>query len=298
ILAPFSEVWTYSTRCRRASSASGPNARIVRSNRMSAVASVRTSRLLVSKVFLAEFSISPTTSAVITTKRLATSLTTLLVSSCRCSEGSLVLLKSPRRAAPIMDRKASTATTNSLIFFSFHVIEICDGIVRASARLPPMRATDPAGWGLSTRLAPSPQGGPSSPQPSKPQRDPALLVALLARLQSNRAGLQQIEGAPAQGCAHTSLLVFVLVIPPRPLPSWCACRPKENKQTGATALKEARSHAEQMTSRQTMLRIAVVAMPFRSSRETRTGRARRGLARSRGRRGRRCSACLLSSTCR
>src|SRR5262245_39771108 len=264
---------------------------------MSSVASVRTSRLLVSKVFLAEFSISPTPNCVIRTNRLATSLTTLLVSSCRCSEGSLVLLKSPRRAAPIMDRKANTATTNSLIFFSFHVIEICDGIVRASARLPPMRATDPAGWGLSTRLAPSPQGGPSSPQPSKPQRDPALLVALLARLQSNRAGLQQIEGAPAQGCAHTSLLVFVLVIPPRPLPSWCECRPKENKQTGANALKEAQRHAEQMTSSQTMHRIVVVAMPFRSSRETRTARARRGLARSRGRRGRRCSACLFSSTC-
>src|SRR5262245_35654182 len=47
MLAPFSEVWTYSTRCRRASSASGPNARIVRSNRMSSVASVRMSRLLV-----------------------------------------------------------------------------------------------------------------------------------------------------------------------------------------------------------------------------------------------------------
>src|SRR5262245_9818093 len=122
MLAPFSEVWTYSTRCRRASSASGPNARMVRSNRMSSVASVRMSRLLVSKVFLAEFSISPRTSAVITTKRLATSPTTLCVSSCRCSEGNLILLKSPRRAAPIMDRKASTATTNSLIFFSFHVI--------------------------------------------------------------------------------------------------------------------------------------------------------------------------------
>src|SRR5262245_7704022 len=89
---------------------------------------VRTSRLLVSKVFLAEFNISPTTSAVITTNRWATSPTRLRVSSCRCSEGSLVLLKSPRRAAPIMDRKASTATTNSVIFSSFHVIEICDCI--------------------------------------------------------------------------------------------------------------------------------------------------------------------------
>src|SRR5262245_52928845 len=175
------------------------------------------------------------------------------------------------------------------------VLPVSIGTTAANASNRPRRL------GFIDETCTSPHGGPSSPQPSKPQRDPALLVALLARPQSNSAGLQQIEGAPAQGCAHTSLLVFVLVIPPRPLPSWCACRPKENKQTGATALKEARSHAEQMsdeTSRQTMLQIAVVAMPFRSSRETRTGRARRGLARSRGRRGRRCSACLFSSTCR
>src|SRR5262245_19543738 len=268
---------------------------------MSSVASVRTSRLLVSKVFLAEFSISPTTSAVITTKRLATSLTTLLVSSCRCSESSLVLLKSPRRAAPIMDRKASTATTNSLIFSPYMSLKFATvlpasiGTTAANASNRPRRlgfidetCTESTRWALVAAAF-------------QAAARPCFTCRLTRRPQSNRAGLQQIEGVPAQGCAHASLLVFVLVIPSRPLPNWCACRPKENKQTGATALKEARNHAEQMsdeTSRQTMLRIAVVAMPFRSSRETRTGRARRGLARSRGRRGRRCSACLFSSTCR
>src|SRR5262249_60295957 len=67
---------------------------------MSLVASVRMSRLLVSKVSLAEFIISPRTSDVITTKRLATRPTTLRVSPSRSSAATPVLLKTPRSAAP------------------------------------------------------------------------------------------------------------------------------------------------------------------------------------------------------
>src|SRR5262245_66566095 len=79
-------------------------------------------RLLVSKLFLAEFNISPRNSDVVTTKRLPTSPTTMVVSSCRCREGSRVLLKCPRRAAPSTDRKVSTAATSTFRLFSFHVM--------------------------------------------------------------------------------------------------------------------------------------------------------------------------------
>src|SRR5262245_18544701 len=85
---------------------------------MSSVASVRMSRLLVSKVSLAEFIISPRTSDVITTKRLATRPTTLRETPCRCSEGSLVLLKSPRRAAPNHGQEGEYSFDKFAQFFS------------------------------------------------------------------------------------------------------------------------------------------------------------------------------------
>src|SRR5262245_17947064 len=127
---------------------------MVRSNRMSSVASARMLRLLVSKVFLAEFNISPRNTDVVTTKRLPTSPTTMVVSSCRCWEGSRVLLKCPRRAAPSTDRKVSTAATSAFRFFSFHVI-------RAMTRLAGVRRQadpgdrDPPDRPAASRLEPA-----------------------------------------------------------------------------------------------------------------------------------------------
>src|SRR5215510_8385273 len=106
------------------------------------------------EVFLAEFNISPRNTDVVTTKRLPTSPTTMVVSSCRCREGSPVLLKCPRRAAPSTDRKVSTAATSAFRFFSFHVI-------RAMTRLAGVRRQadpgdrDPPDQPAASRLEPA-----------------------------------------------------------------------------------------------------------------------------------------------